>query len=224
MRKSFNREEWILIHILIVVIIFSFTYLMYCIGIPNKDLIQNVVLFITAVAIFYYTYFTYELKNETKRQYEFNLRPIIIPYFRKEEDSGTSCRMGFKLKLRNEGRGAVIDLKLRITPMVENYKDIYPIGKNGQKEVCFSGKKEGDEKAVEILLYDQGEYKVRVIDNNDYLPSQLRQDVTLWYLKEWKINIEYTDINNDTWVTEAEKIEKIKEDEFIIKNIKIYKK
>jgi hypothetical protein len=79
------------------------------------EVINTVVLFVTAVIIAWYTVETYKLRRETVRQNEINLRPYLVPSF-------PETREGYKLEVKNIGNGTATNIRINIPPM--NFTDV----------------------------------------------------------------------------------------------------
>jgi len=69
------------------------------------EIINTVVLAITAAIIAWYTVETYRLRRETVRQNELQLRPYVVPTFSAKRD-------GYKLELKNIGKGTATNVHL----------------------------------------------------------------------------------------------------------------
>ena len=78
------------------------------------EIINTIVLAVTAGIIAWYTVETHRLRRETVRQNELQLRPYLVPSFSEHQD-------GYKLALKNVGRGTAT--KICIDSVVINLTD-----------------------------------------------------------------------------------------------------
>lgn len=79
------------------------------------QIINTGVLTITAGIIAWYTVETYRLRREMVRQNEISLRPYLVPSF-------PETREGYKLELKNIGRGTATNIRIDIPPL--NFADV----------------------------------------------------------------------------------------------------
>ena len=69
------------------------------------EIINTIVLAVTAGIIAWYTVETHRLRRETVRQNELQLRPYVVPSFSATRDS-------YKLELKNIGKGTATNVRI----------------------------------------------------------------------------------------------------------------
>ncbi len=133
------------------------------------QLVSIVVLGITAIGIFWYSFETMGMKQEMINTNRINIRPILVFYIRRsgKNQDGSNWR----LRLRNTGNGPAFNLKIENISQEEIYKEIEFFIKNPS---CLTVEDRGEEINIYIKLTS---YSKEIKDYDDIL--QMKKSLVL---------------------------------------------